>query len=245
MTCNYCLLLAIVGVVCPLSAAQNFEVASIRKSPPPQGNSGTPAALRPNIAYTPGGLAAINYSVRRLLAEAYQLPSRFVSEGRDVSADLLDQPYSVTAKSERAESKASLQFMLRALLADRFQLSFHREPRQVDIYRLVVRKQEKMERSSAKSEKPHYVRRDGLIYLQDATAATFCEMLERFMGRPVWASSELSGLYNFPLPGNANVSDEGKDDILNLLRQFGLNLVKDRSTVDYLIVDHVSPASEN
>ncbi len=247
MTCNYCLLLAMVGVVLPSSAAQKFDVASIRRSAIPQGISG-PAAIRSSIRYTPNGLMAVNYSVRRLIAEAYQVPFGWVSEGRDASKSLLDHPYNVEAKSERHESKQALQLMLRALLADRFQVSFHRERKQVDVYRLVVRKRgARIEQSSAESENAHWVvdRSHGLAYLRDAAAATFCERLESYMGRPVLNSTSLHGLYNFPIPVNAGVSDEGRDVLVNGLQQFGLDLVKDKSTFDYLIVDHVSPASEN
>ncbi len=105
-----------------------FEVASIK-----------PSAVDRDKAYVqaiPGRLLMVNFAPRTLITlafgvEGYQLsggPSWIESERYDIQA--------------KAEGNASVQQMegpmLQALLAERFQLKFHREMKQMSVYELSV-----------------------------------------------------------------------------------------------------------
>lgn len=137
--------------------------------------------------------------------------------------------------------------MLQALLKDRFQLSLHSESKQQDVYRLVARKSGiKVEKSTATTENAHWERGpDGVLRYRDATAAKFGEILRSYFARPVLASTDFEGLYNFPISPNASGSDEGRDAIIDYLQRFGVDLVRDKAKLDYLVVDSVALPSEN
>lgn len=225
-----------------------FEVASIRLSAiGTSGDISRPGPVRSTIEYTADGLRVSRYTVRALLAEAYQVPQSRVKESDESQKKVIDRPYDIAAKSERSSSKDELRLMLKALLQDRFQLSLHIESKQEDVYRLVARKGGlKVEKSTAVTENAHWERgSDGVVRYRDATAAKFGEILRSYFERPVLASTDFEGLYNFPLSPNASATEEGRDAIIDYLQRFGVGLVKDKAKLDYLVVDSVAPPTEN
>lgn len=243
---------AILGFLSVLSlpvAAQEFEVASIRQSALPRsGDISRPVGVRSAIEYTADGVRASNYVLRALIAEAYQIPRSRIAEPSESQKKVIDRFYDIVAKSERPASKDELRRMLQALLAERFQFSFHWEAKQEQVYRLVARKGgAKIEKSNAEAENPRWERgSDGMVYYRDATAAQFGEMLKAYFLRPVLASNDFEGLYNFPLSmGNVTGNEAVQDAIMDHLHRFGLDLVSEKAVLDYLVVDHVEPVSEN
>jgi uncharacterized protein (TIGR03435 family) len=111
-----------------------FEVASIKQNKSGEG------FIR--IGMAPGGrFTATNMPLRQLILMAYQVQPFQVEGGPSwMTSDRFD----IVAKADRdvpppAPGVAGpMQFMMRALLADRFKLTMHNEQKEMPIYNLVV-----------------------------------------------------------------------------------------------------------
>jgi uncharacterized protein (TIGR03435 family) len=125
------LLLAILLCLLPAQAQnvpQSFEVANIKPS--------GPDARGTVIAMPPGGrLEIANMSLKEMMVNAYGIQPFQVSGG---PAWLDTAHYDISAKATGESKRDDVLLMLQSLLADRFQLSFRRETRQLPIYLLIV-----------------------------------------------------------------------------------------------------------
>jgi uncharacterized protein (TIGR03435 family) len=117
----------------PATGALTFDVVSVKRRPPEPGIAG----LSSNMAERPdGGITMTNVPVATIIARAYgiapvnmaSLPGWAMSERYDLSA-------TSSLPSANAEQR---QAMLRAMLADRFQLATHVEKREQDTFELVL-----------------------------------------------------------------------------------------------------------
>lgn len=114
------------------AARPQFEVASIKPN--------HSADMRMGISLEPGGrLVATNVPIRFLFQFAYELKDNQVS-GLPSWAD--SARFDITAKPESGAGIKSddIRVMVQGLLADRFQLTFHKETKEMPIYALVVSK---------------------------------------------------------------------------------------------------------
>jgi uncharacterized protein (TIGR03435 family) len=123
------LLLIATGV----ASSQTFEVASVRPSKSTSGRftmNGGPGTSDPGrISYT-------NIMLKRILLTAYDLPNYRIS-----GPDWLDTlRFDITATVPDGSTKEQFQSMLRNLLATRFQMTVHRESKEMAIYALLVAK---------------------------------------------------------------------------------------------------------
>src|SRR5438105_60629 len=110
----------------------SFEVAAIKPTAPD---------FRGRFMTMQGGHQVVvrNYTLQYMVAAAYSLPLRAVSGGPSwIDSD----PYDIlaTTPGERRPSLDEQLAMLRNLLSDRFQLKFHREPREFSVLTLTVAK---------------------------------------------------------------------------------------------------------
>lgn len=119
----------------PAAPAATFEVASIKESPP--GDPGNPLSIIPMAAAQPGGRVRVsNMPLWALISTAWELPD-FRIVGGDKA--LMNVKYDITAKVDRPTLGAKeMQPLLRSLLADRFGLKTHLEPREMALYDLVL-----------------------------------------------------------------------------------------------------------
>ncbi len=115
-----------------VSFGQKFDVASVKIGKQQLGRDYEGA-----ISTGPMGIVGKNVTLKSLIAEAYQLQPHQVLGG---PGWLDSDQYDVEAKAGGPATKEQLQLMLRALLADRFRLSFHRETKELQVYELVTRK---------------------------------------------------------------------------------------------------------
>ncbi len=114
------------------AAPKQFEVASIKPD-----HSGD---MRMGVALEPGGrFVATNVPVRFLIQFAYQLKDNQL-QGLPGWAD--SDRYDIAAKPESGAGTKTdeVRVMMQSLLADRFQMTFHKETREMPIYALVVAK---------------------------------------------------------------------------------------------------------
>ena len=117
----------------------SFEVASVR--PNTSGDNRTSSQTLPGGRYT-----GINIPVRSLIINSYNLqPQQLIGAPDWISSERFD----IVAKAEREfeppesrDTPSQLQLMLQSLLAERFKLKVHREPREMDVYALVPLRQD-------------------------------------------------------------------------------------------------------
>ena len=109
-------------------AGRTFEVASIKPS--------APDARGTRIAEPPGGRLEIgNMTLKEMIVNAYSVQPFQVSAG----LGWLDSVhYDISAKAGGQPTREDVMLMLQALLADRFQLVFRRETRQLPVFALVL-----------------------------------------------------------------------------------------------------------
>ena len=117
-----------------------FESASIRP------NNGT--SFETWIMWKPGRLIVTNFTLQKLIQQAYSVqsdrisggPAWLNSEGYDIEAkdseSVIDELHQLNPNQGFTERKR----MLQALLADRFKLALHHETKEVSVYALTIAK---------------------------------------------------------------------------------------------------------
>jgi uncharacterized protein (TIGR03435 family) len=213
--------LAIPGlaVVAMLSAQSGkraeFEVASVKPSAPPQGQV--------NVGLHVDG-AQVNFtylSLKEYLGIAYQLKAHQIVGPEWITSERFD----IAAKLPEGATRSQVPEMVQNLLADRFQVRFHREPREFPVYALVTGKAgPKLQASAAESaadkvegkqanvnvtasggprgvsvnlgKGSSYTFADNKLQGVKLTMAAFADVLARFMDRPVVDLTEIKGDYD-------------------------------------------------
>lgn len=175
---------------------------------------------------------------------AYRVKDFQVSGGpKWIDADRFD----INARSAGGEGDEKLFEMLQTLLADRFQLAFHREQKTAPAYALVVAKSglkikpvEGATGSTSKSGK-------GMLMAQGVSMAKLADRLSRYVGAPVADMTEAPGVYDFKLEwsveGDAN--DVQSALFAALQSELGLKLESRKVPVEVIVVDRAEKPSEN
>jgi uncharacterized protein (TIGR03435 family) len=111
--------------------AQSFDVASVKPSQHTVGPD-----YNNQLTYSPDGFTARNVTLKRLIAETYNLQLSQVS-----GPNWLDQnEYDIDARAGGVGTREQMAPMLRTLLASRFNLVEHNEVPEMRMYQLVVGK---------------------------------------------------------------------------------------------------------
>ncbi len=239
-------------------APLKFEVASLKPSAP----GGRGGGIRPGQ----GGerYDATNVSLRLLITVAYRVKDEQVAGG----PEWLDaQLYDMRAKAEKPSGMEELHPMLQDLLAERFQLKFHRETKELPIYALTVDKNgPKLQPHEAQSAGDPWIDQAQEQFLHLKWHATFVPMdffawrLGLFMDRPVVDLTQLKGGYDFdlaftrePPPGlpenfqvNGQAIDTSGPSIFEAMqKQLGLKLERQKGPVEILVIDRAEKTAEN
>lgn len=243
----------------PRPRFDGFEVATIKATGPNPGGRW----IRMQSA---NRFEARNHAVRTRIAAAYDLSPQAISGGPSwVDSNRWD----ILAKTP-GEARPNLEeqmSMLRRLLSERFQLVFHREPKELPIYTLTVAKGGPKLKESTLSPDASPEGPPPLIFVLSptmarlparyATLAEFASVLQRSpLDRPVVDRTGLSGRYDFDLEFSPDerlwggtVTLPEKSDRPDLFRaiqeQLGLRLESTRGPVDALIIDQIERPSEN
>ena len=113
------------------TTAPEFDVASVKPSQHLVGPD-----YNNQLSYSPNGIIARNVTLKRLVAEAYQLQLNQV-----LGPSWLDKnEYDIEARSAGAGTREQHALMLRSLVAERFKLTQHSEMREMRVYQLVIGK---------------------------------------------------------------------------------------------------------
>ena len=170
------------------------------------------------------------------------------------------QFYEVAAKAEGDGALTDDQFrqVLQALLAERFQLKFHREVREIPVYALVIDKNgPKVEKSAPDAVYSRKIGR-GQLRASRYQMTAFAGWLTGQVGRRVVDLTGLKGFYEVQLEwtpdqtalldrDGAAPPDSGGPSIFTALReQLGLKLESRKNhPIEMLIIDHVEKPGEN
>jgi uncharacterized protein (TIGR03435 family) len=178
------------------------------------------------------------------------LPGWAKSERFDVEAGMDPDTYAELQRmpvQERSEMRA---VMLRALLADRFELKRHYESRERPTYALVIAKSGSRLKEWPSDKTPGGVSWGrGLIEGRGASMEKFAFCLSDTLGRAVVDKTGLTGKYGIDLKWTPDdlqdTPDAGASIFTAIQEQLGLKLESTRGTVQTFVVDHVERPSEN
>jgi len=234
------------GIGASYGEALEFDVTSVKPSAPGgRWSSG--------IDTMPGRIQGDRVTLKRCIMQAYDVGPHQVLGGPEWMAT--DRWRIEARASSPVEDDAVLMKMLRALLADRFQLALHRETRRLPAYVLEVgRNGPKMERADGVDEDADMDGWRGALTLKakKTDMNSLAEVLGGRLDRPVVNRTELAGGYNFTLhwsPANGQVEDADDAEDVSIFtavaEQLGLRLKPAKEPVEVLVVDRAELPSAN
>ncbi len=236
--------------------AQQFEVATIKRVDP---------ELRSGRFITmegPHRFIAKNYTLKLLIAAAYELNPKTISGG-PAWTDSDQFEIAAVTPGEQQPTRKDQMAMLRSLLAERLKLTFHREPKEFAIYALELAKNgPKLHETTAAPNDPTSVIATVfpnrlVMPARNATMADFAAVMQRaILDRPVVDRTGLLARYDFDLEWAADSSQFGggvpsPEDpsaaplFTAIQEQLGLKLEATRGIVQTLVIDKVERPSPN
>ena len=224
----------------PAAPPPSFDVASIKLSPP--GREGGNSPFGDNIQATPGSLTMRRITLKAGIAWAYHVFEYQVNGPEWIGSER----YDIAAKAASPTTTAELRVMLQALLADRFQLTLHRQTKEMQAFVLTVGKngpkfhESKTEGDSSIQPDPKAMS----ISVQRVPIAQMIDPLARMFQIPVIDMTGLKGRYDVTMNIAKYIPQNGeKMDPLSIIQtglqeELGLKLEARKMPVDLLIVDH-------
>ena len=217
-------------------APQTFEVASVKRAPPPPADG-----FRSSMKLDPGRLTCSNVTLKKLIVNAYNVKDYQVSGPEWLNVEL----YDIAATVPPGAGGDQVLAMVQGLLAERFKLAFHREAREMPVFGLVVGKagarlhDAGFGRSSTSASPGH-------LTAEKTTMAKLADFLARQLDRPVVDMTGLKGFYDFtlewdPEENSASGSDDGRPApplLTAVQQQLGLSLQARKAPVEILVIDH-------
>ncbi len=221
----------------------SFDVASVKPSPR------VPGQDRINISLGSafhGTVTLANVTLSECIRYAYSLSSEDQISGPDWMRDR-ELRVDITAKAAPTTPVDQLLLMTQRLLAERFQMTLHREPRPVAHGELTVAR--KGLKESASQEPGGSVYRSsgvpGHMAYDHVQTRTLAVLLSRLLKQPVLDRTGLTGYYDIDLrwipdgvDAAANPEPNAAPDIYAALeRQLGLKMERKKSAIEVLVVD--------
>ena len=228
------------------TSAPTFEVASVKL------NTSIHNAI--GNRFSPGSMRWTNAPLKILIEEVYHLKSYQILGGPAwVDSDRWD----IDAKAAKPVSGKEMYEMTRSLLADRFRLRFHRETRQLPVYRLVVAKDGSRLTQAKEQDANHRwgtTPGPGFLLMNGASMQELAYWLSVQLNQPIIESTGLTGRYDLKLEWAEDDSqtpdvaptEVAKWSIFSAVQyQLGLKLESTKGPVEVLLIDHVERASVN
>jgi uncharacterized protein (TIGR03435 family) len=233
-------------------SAQEFEVASVRPHAGPLHSIMDLEISGPRVT-----LGA--YNIAQLVVEAYHLKGMWQISfanfpGSDEQKGIY---YDIVARASGNSSNSREEFrkMLRALLADRFKLSFHRELKQTPVYALIPGK-------NTSKLKKHTGDGDCAVHVSVVTGGQSYEFsncsIERLVSavgdglvdRPVVDRTGLTGEYDMRFVVTPAFMRQNQPELADIspfsaIQELGLKLQAQSEPMEILVVDHFEKPSAN
>lgn len=240
----------------PAGANPSFEVATIKPSKP-----GTPGKL---LTMRGSEFSTLNTTVSDLMGFAYGVhPRQIVGAPSWIESDKFD----ILAKpdQEGIPNRNQLTTMIQKLLADRFQLKFHHDKKELSVYALEVAKSgPKMTKSAGDPNGlPSLLFRGlGVLPVRNATMEEFATVMQAaVLDRPVVDRTGIQGRWDFLLKWTpdetqfssfgvqirppTNSADAPPDLFTAIQQEIGLKLESTKAPVDVLVIDQMEKPSAN
>ena len=241
------------------SAAFTYEVVSIK----PYKQTGDGVSMWMNT--TPDGFSSRGFDLKSLLFNAFPivtedqlvgLPSWATSDYYSVDAKMDEETAASFKKLPRDQGRQVMHQMMQELLADRFQLKFHKETRELPIYNLVIAKSGLKIETTPEGKENGYSMGSGKLSGKGIDLESLAFSLSNELGRIILNKTGLTSKYNIDLKwqpdamaagaGNSSGADPPLPDLLTALQeQAGLKLEPAKGPVDVYVIDHVEKPSEN
>lgn len=215
-----------------------FDAASIK----PSAAQGNRASMRSDG----GRLTYTNVTLRDCLMSAYGVKDYQVSGPEWMRTDR----YDIVATAPAAVDEDALKLMLQKLLNARFQMTVHREKRDLPVYAMVVSKSGAKLHDAAAPGRPNMRMNGGGVSFTSVTITDLIDLMTRAhlaeLDRPVVDNTGLKGQYDISVNLFASQDDlmaaMAKGDfgssIFTLIQeQLGLKLEPQKMLLDMVIVD--------
>lgn len=237
-------------------ADPSFEVATIKPSKPDQ----------PGKAFLVRGgrFKTINTTMVDLISFAYNVQQKQIVGGPEWTSSA---KFDIDAQPDvpGSPNQVQLKTMIQKLLADRFQLKFHRDKKEMSAYVLTVAKDgPKLKKSQGdpKGLPGLFFRGLGVLTVTNATMGEFTQLMQSaVLDRPVVDHTALQDRWDFLLkwtpdesqfggmgvkvPPPSDAADAPPPLFTALPEQLGLKLDSGKAAVEVLVLDHVEKPSAN
>jgi uncharacterized protein (TIGR03435 family) len=243
----------------PPDADPSFEVSTIKPN-----DSG----LKSMQVLTFRGRTFIteNSSVADLIMFAYRVQRKQILGAPDwIERDRYD--INATPDQEGTPSADQVKLMIRKLLADRFQMKFHHDKRELSAFVLTVGKDGAKLKPSQPNGNLHGIgiqpaKTGAMLFANNSPIPAFTSFLQSMMlDRPVVDQTALTGRYDLTVTFTPDDSlfngqplgfpkpEDGVEPAPNFFeaiqQQLGLKLTAEKTQVDVLAIDHVEKPSAN
>jgi uncharacterized protein (TIGR03435 family) len=220
--------------------AQTFDVASVK----PGGPVRPDGLLDINLGRAEHGVVTLtNTTFSECIRYAYGLTNEAQIAGPDWIRDR-GARFTIVAKAPPETPVEQLRLMMQKLLAERFHLELHREPRKIAHYELTVAKGGPRLAEWKPETPPGRVYYGvGRLAYRHITMEGFVVLLSRQIKQPVFDRTGLTGFYDIDFewtpddaPPDPNATP--KPDLFTAIqRQLGLRLEASKEPLEVLVVD--------
>jgi uncharacterized protein (TIGR03435 family) len=247
-------------VVMPASAKPEFTVATIKPS--------NPNAQGQGFGFRGQDVITANTSVNWLITLAYNMHARQIIGG---AGWLGSEKYDILGRPDTPgqPSREQLKLMIQKLLADRFQLKFHIEKRELQAYTITVLNMGPKFAVSQADPNSFLGVGFGLapgggmtLNVRNAPLDSVANALQgNLLDQPVVNQTGLTGKYDFTLkftpdasqlanlgplpPGAAADLDAPPDIFAAFQQQLGLKLASTKAAVDVMVIEKIEKPSDN
>ena len=243
----------------PADAEPGIEVATIK----PNDSGGSSMQV---LTFRGRNLITVNSSLADLMMFAYSVQMKQIVGAPDwIEKDRYD--INATADQEGTPTAEQVRIMIRKLLADRFQLKFHHDKRELSAFVLTVGKDGPKLKDSQPNGNLHGIgvqpaKTGEMIFANNSPIPAFTSFLQSLvLDRPVVDQTGLTGRYDLTVtftpddslfhghpPAFPKLADgvEPAPSLFEAIQQqLGLKLTPEKALVDVLAIDHVEKPSAN
>jgi len=228
--------------LCALAQSPSFEVASIKVN-----NSGSGETSERT---TPGRVTAVNINISSLMQQAFGIKEFQISGAPAwVVGDRYD--FNATTGTSKDLSDTELEPYFESLLAERFQLKYHRETKEMQVYALGVAKTgARLTAHAGGGDSSNGISNgQGKTSLKSTNVSmkAFAGTLGRRLDRMIIDDTGLAGGYDLTLEWAPNPSPDSNEPSLftALQEQLGLKLESTKAPVEIIVIDNIERPSEN